>query len=155
MRRSEREITNETEIRAILARERVVRIAFAVRSEPYVVPVSYGYDPDLHALFLHTAPSGRKLEFIERNPRVCFEIEGISRVRRADAVCAWGLAYESLIGYGVLSEILSDEEKRRALACLVRQHAEDDRGLSFSVGETTGLRVWCLRIESVTGKRAA
>ena len=37
------------------------------------MPVSFGYDGA--ALYFHTAPKGRKIDFIEANNRVCFEFE--------------------------------------------------------------------------------
>jgi nitroimidazol reductase NimA-like FMN-containing flavoprotein (pyridoxamine 5'-phosphate oxidase superfamily) len=154
VRRSEREITNAAEIRAILRREHVVRLAFAADSESYIVPVSYGYDPAKNALFLHTAPAGRKIDFIRRNPHVCFEVEGPSRTCPAGTACTWSLEYESLIGYGTLSEVLATEEKRQALACLMRQHSEGASAWEFGAEEMTRLRVWRLAIESVTGKRS-
>ncbi len=154
VRRFERQITTESEIRAILSRERVVRVAFAVRDEPYIVPLSYGYDPTLHTIFLHTAAAGRKIEFIDRNPRVCFEIEGSSIVLRGEKACAWGLEYESLIGYGALSEVLGTEEKLHALECLMHQHSDGTEPWQFDAREVTLARIWRLEIESVTGKRA-
>jgi nitroimidazol reductase NimA-like FMN-containing flavoprotein (pyridoxamine 5'-phosphate oxidase superfamily) len=154
VRRFERQITTESEIRAILSRERVVRVAFAVGDEPYIVPLSYGYDPTLHTIFLHTAAAGRKIEFIDRNPRVCFEIEGSSIVLRGEKACAWGLEYESLIGYGVLSEVLGAEDKRRAVERLMQQHSDEAVHWEFAPGEMTRVRIWRLVIESVTGKRA-
>lgn len=154
MRRQEREIHDEDEIRAILARERVVRLAFAVGDEPYLVPLSYGYDEARHELCLHTAATGRKIGFIERNPRVCFEIEGAYTVRCADTACAWGLSYESLIGYGVLFEVVDAEEKTHALACLMRQQARGEERWKFSDEGLRATRVWRLAIESVAGKRA-
>jgi nitroimidazol reductase NimA-like FMN-containing flavoprotein (pyridoxamine 5'-phosphate oxidase superfamily) len=154
MRRKEREITSSDEIRAILSRERVVRVAFAVGGEPYIVPLSYGYDPARHELYLHTACTGRKIDFIERNPRVCLEIEGASSVRRADTACSWGLSYESLIGYGVVSEIVDAEEKARALACLMRQQSQTEKPWVFSPSDVKAVRVWRLTLETVTGKRS-
>ena len=65
MRRRDREITSRQEIDAIIRAAEVCRLAFADRDEPYVVPVSFGYDGE--ALFIHTAKTGRKLEFIEAN----------------------------------------------------------------------------------------
>ena len=153
MRRSEREITSGDEIRAMLARESVVRVAFAVDSEPYIVPLSYGYDSARHALYLHTAMVGRKLDFAERNPRVCFEVEGPLVLRRADKACAWGLGYESLIGYGMLSEIVDAGEKALALSLLMRQQSGLESSWEFSASELCAVRVWQLTIESVTGKR--
>jgi nitroimidazol reductase NimA-like FMN-containing flavoprotein (pyridoxamine 5'-phosphate oxidase superfamily) len=155
MRRSEREITNRDEIDAILLRERVLRIGLAVDNEPYVVPLSYGYDPGRGALYMHTAAVGRKLEFIARNPRVCFEVEGPVSLRPAAKACAWGLDYESVIGYGRVSEILASEEKARALRCLMRQQAGANTTWTFAAEELSATRVWSLLIESVTGKRTA
>lgn len=156
MRRSEREIASPEAVRAILARERVVRVAFAVGNEPYIVPLSYGYDAARHALCLHTAAAGRKIEFIERNPRVCFEIEGPYELRRGDTACSWGLRYESLIGYGVLREVVGTDDKAEALACLMRQQAggEPMEPWAFSEREVGATRVWRLTIESISGKHA-
>jgi len=67
MRRHDREITNRQEIDAIIRSALVCRIALAAGDEPYVVPVSFGYDGD--AIYIHTAKSGRKIEFIEANNR--------------------------------------------------------------------------------------
>jgi len=153
VRRSEREIRDGQEIRAILARERVVRLGFAVDGEPYVVPVSYGYDAAAHALVFHTAREGRKIDLIARNPRVCFEIEGTTRVQLGRSACDWSLQYESLIGYGRIREAAEPEAKRRALACLMRQHGWDGGG-PFEAKSLDAARVWELSIESLTGKRA-
>lgn len=156
MRRSEREIRDQDEIRAILAREHVVRLAFAVDGEPYIVPLSYGYDADRHAICLHTAAVGRKIQCIEANPRVCFEIEGPHEVLRADTACGWSLRYESLVGYGALSEVTESDDKVQALSCLMRQQSGGGAVLSwqFHVDGIRATRVWRLAIESVVGKRA-
>jgi hypothetical protein len=155
MRRSEREITSRDEIDAILLRERTLRVAFAADNEPYVVPLSYGYDRRNGALYMHTAEVGRKLEFIARNPRVCFEVEGPTSLRPADEACAWGLDYESVIGYGRVSEVVDSEEKVHALRCLMRQQTGASTTWTFAAEELPAMRVWALSIESVTGKRAA
>jgi hypothetical protein len=155
MRRSEREVTSRDEIDAILLRERILRIAFAVDNEPYVVPLSYGYDQEKGALYLHTSGVGRKLEFIARNPRVCFEVEGPTSLRPADEACAWGLNYESVVGYGRVSEVVDSAEKVHALRCLMCQQTGENTTWTFAAKELSATRVWALSIESVTGKRAA
>ncbi len=114
-RRKDRQITDRSEIDALLSQAKVCRVAFAVDNEPYVVPLSHGYDPEASALFFHTAREGRKIECIEANPRVCFEVEGLAEVKAGDERgCSWGLRYESVIGYGTIVEILFPEEKERA-----------------------------------------
>jgi len=155
MRRKDREITDRTEIAALLGRAKVYRVAFAVAGEPYVVPLSYGYDPEANALFFHTARAGKKIDCIEANPRVCFEVEGRVEVKEGDErACSWGVRYESVIGFGTISELVSPEEKDRALACVAEQQA--GRSMQWTTDEkaVSGTRVWRIDIESVTGKRS-
>ncbi len=142
-------------MRAILAGERIVRLAFAVSDEPYIVPLCYGFDSQADALYVHTAAAGRKLDFARKNPRVCFEIEGSVALRRGATPCLWGLRYESLIGYGILTEVLAEDEKRHGLACLMTQQTGAAGVWTFSHDAVRDVRVLKLAIVSVTGKRAA
>ena len=156
MRRHDREITKRCEIDAILSRETVCRIAFAVDGEPYIVPLSYGFDPAAGDLILHTAATGKKTDCIEANPRVCFEIEGASEVKSGDRnACTWGAHYESVIGHGTIVEVLDAEEKRGALCHLMRQQSGTESDWTFADSSLATTRVWRIRIESVTGKRSA
>ncbi|BEQ15416.1 hypothetical protein FAK_24820 [Desulfoferula mesophila] len=73
MHRQEREITDRSEIDAILERGEVCRIALADDNVPYLVTMNYGYrHGDRAALFLHSAPQGKKLDIIRRNNLACF-----------------------------------------------------------------------------------
>jgi nitroimidazol reductase NimA-like FMN-containing flavoprotein (pyridoxamine 5'-phosphate oxidase superfamily) len=155
MRRKDREITDRTEIDALLGRAKVCRVAFAVNDEPYVVPLSHGYDPEANALFFHTAREGKKIDCIEANPRVCFEVEGRVEVKEGDErACSWSVRYESVIGFGTISELVSPEEKDRALACVAEQQA--GRSMKWATDEkaVSGTRVWRLDIEAMTAKRS-
>jgi nitroimidazol reductase NimA-like FMN-containing flavoprotein (pyridoxamine 5'-phosphate oxidase superfamily) len=155
MRRKDREITDRTEIDALLSRAKVCRVAFAVGNEPYVVPLSHGYDPKASALFFHTAKEGRKIECITANPRVCFEVEGLVEVKPGDERgCSWGLRYESVIGYGTIVELVSPDEKVQALRWTMRQQAEEETDWTFAPKRVETTRVWRLDIESVRGKRS-
>lgn len=155
MRRKGREITDRREIDALLSQAKVCRVAFAIDNEPYVVPLSHGYDPEANALFFHTAKKGRKIECIEANPRVCFEVEGLAKVKAGDERgCSWGLRYESVIGFGTIVELLSPEEKESALRRTMQQQAEKEMEWTFAPKMIEATRVWRLDIESITGKRS-
>lgn len=155
MYRKDRQIGDRREIDALLGRARVVRVAFAVDNEPYIVPLSLGYDPEANALFFHTAEEGRKIDCIARNPRVCFEVEGRVEVKAGDERgCSWSLRYESVVGYGTIVELRSPGEKLSALRCTMRQQAGRDAEWTFAPKMVETTRVWRLDIESVTGKRS-
>jgi len=155
MRKKEREITERNQIDAVLANSTVCRIAFAVGDEPYVVPLSHGYDANANALYVHTALEGRKTACIEANPRVCFEVERGVRVKEGDERgCSWGLLYESVIGYGTFRELTDPAARDRALRCIMRQQSGRDDAWTFAPKVLDLTRVWAIEIESVTGKRS-
>ncbi len=155
MRRRDREITDRNEIDALLGRSKVCHIGFAVDNEPYVVPLSHGYNADAGALFFHTAKEGKKVDCIEANPRVCFEVEGLVEVKEGDeSACSWGVRYESVIGFGAIAEITDPAEKARACLCLAEQQAGRSMDWTMDDKAVSGTRVWRLDIESVTGKRS-
>jgi len=58
MRRNDREITDSTEIESILADAPVCRIGLAVRDEPNVIPVSFGYVDG--AIYIHSSMAGKR-----------------------------------------------------------------------------------------------
>ena len=155
MRRKDREITDRSEIDVLLLRAKVCRVAFAVNEEPYIVPLSHGYNAEAGALFFHTAKEGKKIECIETNPRVCFEVEGNVEVKEGDERgCSWGVRYESVIGFGTFVELLTSEEKTDALRFTMRQQANQDADWTFAQKMVDATRVWRLDIESMTGKRS-
>jgi nitroimidazol reductase NimA-like FMN-containing flavoprotein (pyridoxamine 5'-phosphate oxidase superfamily) len=151
MRRHDREVSERTEIDRIIRSALVCRIAFADDNEPYMVPISFGYDGA--SVFIHTAGKGRKIDFIEANNRVCFEFEANVDLRRHDEdPCAWTFEFESVIGYGHVIELLEHEEKAHGLNQIMLHYS--DREWSFSDRQTATTRVWRIDIESVTGKRS-
>ena len=155
MRREERQISDRAEIDAILTKTRVCRLAFAVAGEAYIVPLSHGYDPEMRALFFHTAEEGKKIECIEANPRVCFEVEGTVEVKAADTdACSWGVHFESVIGHGTLDEIVDPKAKISALRVMMKQQAGHEADWTFSVEAVDSVRVWRLDIDSMSGKRS-
>lgn len=150
MRRKEKEITYRSEIDEILHQAQVCRVAFAREDEPYLVPLFYGYDGS--RLYFHTARDGRKLEFLAANPRVCFEVERQVEVVARDQACNWSAHFESVIGCGRVTELLGREEKEVGLNEIMRHYSDKEWPYDPSVFERT--RVWCVEIDSLTGKRS-
>jgi len=153
MRKKEREIVDPERLDELLSSARTVRVGMAMGNEPYVVPLSFGYDPVQQQLFVHTAKEGRKIDFVEANPRVCFEVEGHVAPKEAEEQgCAWGLAFESIIGYGNMREITEEEARVAALRVFMRQQAGRDAEWTFVPKVLAMTRVWAIEIESMTGK---
>ncbi len=151
MRRSDKEITSRKAIDAIIRGCEVCRIAFAVGNEPYLVPLSFGYDGA--QIYFHTAKTGRKIDCINANNRVCFEMErGVELVRNQQKACDWTFAFESVIGFGAVHEVTADHDKERGLRAIMEHYS--GRRWPFDPPAVMGVRVWSIAIESVTGKRS-
>ena len=151
MRRIDKEIKDRWQLDAILHESPVCRLAFAHNNEPYLVPMSFGYDGS--ALYFHTAPEGRKIACFLAGGPVCFECERNVEVRRNPQIaCKWTMAYESVIGYGVISELTTSDEKCRALNEIMRHYS----GQTWPFTETnlTSVRLWKLTINTLTGKQS-
>ena len=59
--------------------------------------------------------------------------------------------YESVMGWGIVSEITDPAEKLHALDCIMKQYHAGDFPYNPAVAERT--RILCLKIQERTGKR--
>ena len=96
MRRKDREITDRNEIELIIEKSTVCRLAMADDSGPYIVPLCFGFRNN--TLYFHSAAEGKKLGFLRKNPRVCFELDCDTEVRTGGKACDFSMRYRSVIG---------------------------------------------------------
>jgi uncharacterized protein len=150
MRKSNKEITDRTIIDSIIRESRVCRLGLSDNGQPYVVPLSFGYDGK--ALYFHCAKEGRKLDIIRRNNRICIEFDSILSMVESDRGCGWSVRYRSVIGFGTASLIEGEDERKAALDILMAHYS--DREYSYdekSLGLTALVRI---DIETLTGKQS-
>lgn len=151
MRRAEKNIASRAEIDTVIRDCLVCRLALALNDEPYLVPVSFGYDGA--AIYFHTAPEGRKLTILAHNPRVCFEFErDVELVRHPINACRWTLHYESVIGAGQVTELLDEADKLAGLNKIMEHYSGREWEMTTVAIDAT--RVWKIVIDEVSGKRS-
>lgn len=150
MRRKEKEIIDIDEIERIIKKAICCRIGLVDTDEPYVVPVSFGYERN--ALYFHSALEGRKVELIKKNNKICFEIDTDVEVAKARKPCGWTMKYRSVIGVGRAYILENDEEKSHGLKLIMRQYTEGN----FSFPKSTLDSVLVVRVDigSITGKKS-
>jgi len=150
MRRKDKEIPDKTEIESIILRSSVCRLALADQNQPYIVPLSFGYEDN--KLYFHSAPSGKKLDIIKKNNRVCFEFDIDCEVITSDKACKWGMKYKSVIGFGTASFIENFDSKCRALDIIMRQYS--DRSFEYPENKVKNTVVIQVEIAHMTGKQS-
>ncbi len=151
MRRGEKEIHSRARLDAIIAGCDVCRLGLTLDDVPYIVPVSFGYDGQ--SLFFHTAAQGRKIDFLTSGNPVCFEFErAVEVLGNASRACSWTCAFQSVIGYGQVFEVVDGQGKRDALNCIMRHYSGKE--WTFDEARLAATRVWRIAVETLTGKES-
>lgn len=148
MRRREREITDRSEIEAIIKQERIMHLAFADGGTPFLVPVFYAWDGA--SLYVHSARQGRKVDIMERNPTVCFEISQTDGVVESEEACDFEARHRTVIGYASASFVEEESEKIRALDLIVGRFT--DQQFVYPPAKVAATAVIRLMVLSLTGK---
>lgn len=132
MRRKDREVTDESEIRKILAECRIVRLGFQDGGRIFVVPVNYGYTYEKGKLtvYFHGADAGLKRELSETSPVIGFEIDDGGVMARAENACDYTEYYHSIIGSGPVTVVKDLEEKKRILTIFME--CQDQKHFEFT-----------------------
>jgi nitroimidazol reductase NimA-like FMN-containing flavoprotein (pyridoxamine 5'-phosphate oxidase superfamily) len=155
MRRKEREITDPEELRGIINRCKVCRLAMAENNRPYVVPLNFGYEyknGEL-VLYFHGAKAGKKIDILKTNPEVCFEMDGGHRLLESQEAHNYSFAYESIIGFGEVIFVEEDEKKAYGLNLLMKHQTGQDRDFVFDEPHLRAVAVYQVKARSFTGKR--
>ncbi len=150
MRRKDKQVRSRAEIDAIIAGCQVCHLGLSLNDKPYVVPVCFGYDGTF--LYFHTADSGKKIDYLQANPRVCFQMErGVKFAACGVAPCDWTFRFESVIGSGRVEALSDADATVRALGWIIRQYVGFDGG---RLPVPTGMTAWRVVIEEICAKRS-
>jgi hypothetical protein len=119
--------------------------------EPYITPLNYLYRDG--KLYFHSKLSGRKLDNIAENNRVCFETSAVEKITVSnDRPCACSTRYTSVLAFGAARLISDDDEKTILLNLLVEKYAG---GKAFEPVEqihAADCAVVEIRIDEISGK---
>ena len=153
MRRSDKEIKDKKCIEWILKKATVCRIALCNNNNPYIVPMNFGFKDN--CLYLHSASEGQKIDIININNNICFEVDLETEIVTADNACSWGMKYYSIIGFGKAHFIKDNGEKEDALNIIMQKYShKSDKSFEYlkpALDKTTVIKV---EIESLTGKKS-
>jgi len=150
MRRKEKEITEKSEIEAVIQKSIVCRIGLSDDNIPYIVPLCFGYQNN--TIYVHGSLKGRKINILQKNPNVCFEFDINTEIVKGENVCEWGMKYKSVIGFGKAIFLKEPGDMRKALKIIMNQYS--DRPSQFLEKATNGTSVIKIEIESMTGKQS-
>lgn len=150
MRRKDKEIKSKKQIRAIIDKALVCRLAMLDGKKPYIVPLCFGLIGN--TLYFHSTKSGKKLSVLKKNPHVCFEFETGVELVPSDVACGMGMKYKSVIGFGKASIVEDSVEKKKALGAIVRHYS--DAACQFPAAILEKTVVFKVEIIEMTAKKS-
>jgi uncharacterized protein len=152
MRRKDREITEKADLLKIVEKADVCRIAFAVDNEPYIVTLNFGFEWNENlVMYFHCAREGHKLEMLEQNSRVCFEMDVDHELITGETSCGYTMCFKSVVGYGKLTKVVSDEERSMGLNLLM-EHYGAQPPFAYQPSVMSVTEILKLEVSEITGK---
>ena len=132
----------------LLERMAVGRLAVTTEDGPYIVPVNYLFSEG--AIYIHSGQTGRKIEALQADSRVCFLVDEVGPQVVWEQGCGISQIYESVICFGKAEFVEDPVEKRRILEAMVRKFVPQDHPLKDqNIAKTAVIRI---AIESMSGK---
>ena len=120
--------------------------------QPYITPLNYLYRDG--KLYFHSKLTGRKLDNLAGNSRVCFEVSETAKISVSnDRPCACATRYASVLAFGAARVISDNAEKAALLNLLVEKYAAGKPYQPVEEQHAAGCAVVEILIEEISGKR--
>jgi len=144
---------NDEDARAFLAGQTEGRLATCDSAgEPYITPLNYLYSEG--KIYLHSKLTGRKLENIAGNPRVCFEVSQVEKITALlDRPCGCSTRYTSVLVFGAARVLGDNAEKAALLNLLVERYAGGKPYKLVTEKEAAGCAVVEIAVDKISGKK--
>ncbi len=154
MRRKDRAVIDPVEILDIISKIKVCRLGLVDEDTAYIVPLNFGYtfSDQLDTLYFHSAHSGRKMDLLKANPKVCFEMDDEHQLISGELACDYTFDFVSVIGTGVIEFIEDRLEKINALDILMK-HQSGSTDFTYSDAAIDQVTVYRLNVTEVQVKR--
>lgn len=117
---------------------------------PYVLPFNFGYEEGI--IYLHSAPTGRKIDIIKNNPNVCvaFSTDHKLFFRHETVACSYGMDYRSVLAFGKIVFIEDYDEKARILNLIMRKYVGKD--FSYNAPAINNVAIYKVEISKIEAK---
>ncbi len=122
VRRSDR-AKDDAWIKAFLKRGAYGQTATVADGQPFINTNLYIYDEAAHAIYIHTARTGRTRANIEGDDQVCFSISKMGRLLPANEALEFSVEYASVVVFGQASIVEDNDEARHVLQLLLDKYA--------------------------------
>lgn len=119
-------------------------------NSPYVIPMNFGFDND--CIYLHSSASGKKIEILDNNNKVClsFSTDHQLRWQSEKVACSYSMKYRSVLIFGHVEYIEKPEDKIVALNHIMKQYTDND--FKYSDPAVRDVKVFKVIIDEMEGR---
>ncbi len=143
-------IQDHQQIEEILSKAKFLRIALSDSDKPYIIPMAFGYKDN--KIYLHCSREGKKIDILNRNPRVAFEADAEAEIITNEDICKYNVRYRSVVGNGQARFVEDYNEKVEGLTIL-SEHYGKKGPFEFEEWKVNRLCIIKIEIEEMTGKQ--
>lgn len=117
---------------------------------PYVIPMNFGYKND--TIYLHSAPEGSSICFLENNPNVCITFCTDTELthQNEEVACSYRIRGSSVICRGKVVFVEDFNEKIEVLNIMMAQYT--DMPFKYSEPSVKNVKVWKVDVEQVSAR---
>lgn len=157
VRRRDRAVRDDAWLAEMLATAPTGVLATIDQGRPSVNANLFVYDPDRHAVYLHTARRGTTRDTIEQESAVAFTVMELGRLLPADTALEFSTEYASVVLFGTGSVVEDRAEASHGLQLLLDKYFDDlNPGRDYRAitdDELKRTSVFRVDIEEWVGKR--
>jgi hypothetical protein len=150
-------VNDDAWIKSFLRRAPFGVLATVHGQQPFINSNLFVYDDAAHAIYMHTARTGRTRNNIEESPLVCFSISHMGRLLPAAEALEFSVEYAGVTIFGSAEVVTEAEEARHGLQLLLDKYAphlragRDYRPITADELARTG--VYRVKVEQWSGKK--
>jgi len=140
------------EVRGFLEQAQWGRLATNGRQGPYVTPLHYVLEGD--RIYFHCALRGRKLDNINYDNRVCFEVSEMLGIKEHANPCKFSTSYKSVLVFGLAELVNNSQDKVKVLNLISQKYSSTGNFEPITGEQSKSVAVLVLKIDEVSGKKA-
>lgn len=135
----------------LLSKEMYGRVATCSKDgQPYITPINFVVDHE--KIYFHTGFTGRKLENIKDNPKVCFEVSRSGKMYPTPYARDFTMRFWSILVFGKAQIIQEKEAKLTILNLIMDKYAQQYKYQALALKDMDIVNVIEISIDEITGK---
>lgn len=118
--------------------------------QPYITPINFTLLDE--KIYFHCGFEGRKIENIQGNPKVCFEISRHGKLYAAVNAKDFSMRYWSILVFGQASRVVDEQKKLVVMNKLMEKYASGYEFVPLTFDDMKTCNLVEISIDEISGK---